>query len=224
MGRLKRKEYEKEMAKLHVELVKLQEWVKHKGLKICIVCEGRDGAGKGGTIKAIAEHVSPVTEVRLSVLPASNATRSWSGSRPRAAHAEPCGCGGGVARACGGARGARWTRPIFLACRVSLVGRRTDVRPPYRRAPAPAALARPRRRGREYQLARKLERSWSSPPATLLALTGYGQLSHRKRALHAGFLGTSGETDRHRAPSGHPRRMRSPPMRTTPQQPQPTAR
>jgi polyphosphate kinase 2 len=57
--RLKRKPYEKALAKLHVELVKLQEWVKHKGLKVCIVFEGRDGAGKGGTIKAITERVSP---------------------------------------------------------------------------------------------------------------------------------------------------------------------
>jgi polyphosphate kinase 2 len=47
------------MSHLHVELVKLQEWVKHKGLKICIVFEGRDGAGKGGVIKAITERVSP---------------------------------------------------------------------------------------------------------------------------------------------------------------------
>jgi polyphosphate kinase 2 len=58
-GKLKGKEYERELARLHVELVKLQEWVKHKGLKICIVFEGRDGAGKGGTIKAITERVSP---------------------------------------------------------------------------------------------------------------------------------------------------------------------
>jgi polyphosphate kinase 2 len=58
-GRLKNKEYEKELAKLHVELVKLQEWVKFKGLKVCIILEGRDGAGKGGVIKAITERVSP---------------------------------------------------------------------------------------------------------------------------------------------------------------------
>jgi polyphosphate kinase 2 len=57
--RLKRKHYERELAKLHVELVKLQQWVQHKGLKACIVFEGRDGAGKGGTIKAITERVSP---------------------------------------------------------------------------------------------------------------------------------------------------------------------
>jgi len=53
------KDYARELKKLHVELVNLQEWVKHKGLKICIVFEGRDEAGKGGTIKAIAERVSP---------------------------------------------------------------------------------------------------------------------------------------------------------------------
>src|SRR5205809_4384076 len=57
--KLTRKEYEKELAKLHEELVKVQEWVKDKGEKICIVFEGRDGAGKGGTIKAITERVSP---------------------------------------------------------------------------------------------------------------------------------------------------------------------
>ena len=57
--KLKRKDYEKELARLHVELVKLQQWVVHKGLKVCIVLEGRYGAGKGGTIKAITERVSP---------------------------------------------------------------------------------------------------------------------------------------------------------------------
>src|SRR4051812_47570898 len=57
--KLKGKDYDKELERLHGELVKLQEWVKHKGLKICIVFEGRDGAGKGGTIKAITERVSP---------------------------------------------------------------------------------------------------------------------------------------------------------------------
>lgn len=56
---LKGKAYDKELAKLHVKLVKLQEWVKFKGLKVCIVFEGRDGAGKGGAIKAITERVSP---------------------------------------------------------------------------------------------------------------------------------------------------------------------
>ncbi|HEX2768595.1 MAG TPA: polyphosphate kinase 2 [Geobacteraceae bacterium] len=57
--KMKNKEYEKELAKLQVELVKLQEWVKYKGLRVCVVFEGRDGAGKGGVIKAITERVSP---------------------------------------------------------------------------------------------------------------------------------------------------------------------
>ncbi len=57
--KLDRKAYEKKLEQFHVELVKLQEWVKHKGLKVCIVFEGRDGAGKGGVIKAITERVSP---------------------------------------------------------------------------------------------------------------------------------------------------------------------
>ena len=57
--KLKTSDYDRELTKLHVELVKLQEWIKHKGLKVCIVFEGRDGAGKGGTIKAITERVSP---------------------------------------------------------------------------------------------------------------------------------------------------------------------
>jgi polyphosphate kinase 2 len=57
--KLATKKYEKQLAKLHVELVKVQEWVKAKGIKICLVFEGRDGAGKGGTIKAITERVSP---------------------------------------------------------------------------------------------------------------------------------------------------------------------
>jgi polyphosphate kinase len=57
--KLKAKMYIKELTRLHVELVKLQEWVKHKGLKVMVVFEGRDGAGKGGVIKAITERVSP---------------------------------------------------------------------------------------------------------------------------------------------------------------------
>jgi polyphosphate kinase 2 len=53
------KEYEKQLRKLHVDVVKLQLWVKQQGMKVCIVFEGRDGAGKGGTIKALTERVSP---------------------------------------------------------------------------------------------------------------------------------------------------------------------
>ena len=67
--KLKRKEYDKELARLHVELVKVQEWVKATGAKVCIVFEGRDGAGKGGTIKAITERVSPRV-FRVIALPA----------------------------------------------------------------------------------------------------------------------------------------------------------
>jgi len=67
--KLKTKTYEKELAKLHVELVKLQEWVRHQGLKVCIVFEGRDGAGKGGVIKAMTERVSPRV-FRVVALPA----------------------------------------------------------------------------------------------------------------------------------------------------------
>ncbi|MFK3703439.1 polyphosphate kinase 2 [Raoultella sp. BIGb0138] len=63
------KTYARELRKLHVELVKLQQWVVSKGLKVCIVFEGRDGAGKGGTIKAITERVSPRV-FRVIALPA----------------------------------------------------------------------------------------------------------------------------------------------------------
>ena len=58
-GKLNRKEYNAELERLHGELVRLQQWVVHEGLKVCIVFEGRDGAGKGGTIKAITERTSP---------------------------------------------------------------------------------------------------------------------------------------------------------------------
>ena len=58
-AKFKSKDYEKKLANLHGELVKLQEWVRHEGRKVCIVFEGRDGAGKGGTIKAITARVSP---------------------------------------------------------------------------------------------------------------------------------------------------------------------
>ncbi|SEO55314.1 polyphosphate kinase 2 [Trujillonella endophytica] len=58
-GKLRRKAYEAELARLQGELVALQEWVKASGAKICLVFEGRDTAGKGGTIKRIVERVSP---------------------------------------------------------------------------------------------------------------------------------------------------------------------
>src|SRR6516162_7837166 len=68
-GKLKRKDYDRELARLHVEFVKLQQWVVHKGLRVCILFEGRDGAGKGGTIKAMTERVSPRI-FRVVALPA----------------------------------------------------------------------------------------------------------------------------------------------------------
>ena len=58
-ARISRKDFEKEMEKLQVELVKLQEWVKETGAKVCVLFEGRDTAGKGGVIKRITERVSP---------------------------------------------------------------------------------------------------------------------------------------------------------------------
>jgi len=67
--KIKRKQYETELRKLQAELCRLQEWVKHKGLRVIIVFEGRDAAGKGGTIKAITERVSPRV-FRIVALPA----------------------------------------------------------------------------------------------------------------------------------------------------------
>jgi polyphosphate kinase len=69
-GSLTRKAYDRELARLHGELVKLQQWVVAKGLKVVIVFEGRDGAGKGGVIKAITERVSPRV-YRVVALPAT---------------------------------------------------------------------------------------------------------------------------------------------------------
>jgi polyphosphate kinase 2 len=68
-SKLKRKLYEKELRKLQIQLCRLQDWVKHKGLRVIIVFEGRDAAGNGGTIKAITERVSPRV-FRVVALPA----------------------------------------------------------------------------------------------------------------------------------------------------------
>src|SRR5689334_4682653 len=67
--KFKRKDYEKELRKLQVELCAVQEWVKAKGARVIIVFEGRDAAGKGGTIKALTERVSPRV-FRVVALPA----------------------------------------------------------------------------------------------------------------------------------------------------------
>jgi polyphosphate kinase 2 len=69
--KLKRSAYERELENLHGELVSLQRWVVHKGVKVCVIFEGRDGAGKGGTIKALTERVSPRV-FRVVALPAPN--------------------------------------------------------------------------------------------------------------------------------------------------------
>jgi len=70
-GQLKKNFYEAELAKLQVELVKLQEWVKAKGLKVMVLFEGRDAAGKGGAIKRITESLNPRV-CRVVALPAPN--------------------------------------------------------------------------------------------------------------------------------------------------------
>ena len=60
--------YERELNKLQIELVKLQEWIKHEGLRVAVIFEGRDAAGKGGTIKRITEYLNPRV-VRIAALP-----------------------------------------------------------------------------------------------------------------------------------------------------------
>jgi polyphosphate kinase 2 len=68
-GKMNNKKYEKELAKLQIELVKLQEWIRIKGLKVGVIFEGRDAAGKGGTIKRITERLNPRV-CRVVALPA----------------------------------------------------------------------------------------------------------------------------------------------------------
>ena len=68
-ARMKRKVYEQELRKLQVQLCRLQDWVKQKKLRVIVLFEGRDAAGKGGTIKAITEKVSPRV-FRVVALPA----------------------------------------------------------------------------------------------------------------------------------------------------------
>src|SRR5438034_125756 len=75
---LKKKAYEKELAKLHVELVKLQEWIKLKGLKVVVLFEGRDAAGKGGVIKRITECLNPrVCRVVALTAPTEREKTQW---------------------------------------------------------------------------------------------------------------------------------------------------
>ncbi len=65
--KLDRVKYEAELENLQIELVKLQEWIKHAGLRVAVIFEGRDAAGKGGTIKRVTEHLNPRT-VRIAAL------------------------------------------------------------------------------------------------------------------------------------------------------------
>ncbi|MFQ5583091.1 MAG: polyphosphate kinase 2 [Calditrichia bacterium] len=75
---MKKKEFERELRKLQVELVKLQEWIKHKGLKVVVVFEGRDAAGKGGVIKRIMQRLNPrVVRVVALATPTEREKTQW---------------------------------------------------------------------------------------------------------------------------------------------------
>jgi polyphosphate kinase 2 len=77
-GRLKKKFYQKELAKLHIELVKLQEWIKHSVLNVVVLFEGRDAAGKGGTIKRITESLNPrICRVVALAAPTERERTQW---------------------------------------------------------------------------------------------------------------------------------------------------
>ena len=76
--KLGKKEYERELGRLHVELVKLQEWIKHKGLKVVVIFEGRDAAGKGGVIKRITQCLNPrVCRVVALTAPTERERTQW---------------------------------------------------------------------------------------------------------------------------------------------------
>jgi len=76
--KLRNKVYNKELAKLQIELVKLQEWIKHKGLKVVVLFEGRDAAGKGGAIKRITESLNPrICRVVALAAPTEREKTQW---------------------------------------------------------------------------------------------------------------------------------------------------
>ena len=76
--KLKKKYYNKEMRRLQIELVKLQEWIKHKGLRVVVLFEGRDAAGKGGTIKRIVQSMNPrITRVVALGTPTEKEKTQW---------------------------------------------------------------------------------------------------------------------------------------------------
>ena len=76
--KLGKKRYEEELAKLQLELIKLQEWIKHAGLKVVVIFEGRDAAGKGGTIKRITESLNPrICRVVALAAPTERERTQW---------------------------------------------------------------------------------------------------------------------------------------------------
>ena len=76
--KMKKKPYEEELARLQLELIKLQEWVKHAGLKVVVIFEGRDAAGKGGTIKRITESLNPrICRVVALAAPTERERTQW---------------------------------------------------------------------------------------------------------------------------------------------------
>ena len=76
--KMEREAYEAELHKLQVELVKLQEWIKHEGLRVAVIFEGRDAAGKGGTIKRVTEHLNPrVVRIAALATPSDREKTEW---------------------------------------------------------------------------------------------------------------------------------------------------
>ena len=76
--KLDRETYETELEKLQVELVRLQEWIKHAGLRVAVIFEGRDAAGKGGTIKRVTEHLNPrVVRIAALATPTERERTEW---------------------------------------------------------------------------------------------------------------------------------------------------
>ena len=79
--KMKKKPYEEELAHLQLELIKLQEWIKHAGLKVVVIFEGRDAAGKGGTIKRITESLNPrICRVVALAAPTERERTQWYSS------------------------------------------------------------------------------------------------------------------------------------------------
>ncbi|HEY4792106.1 MAG TPA: polyphosphate kinase 2, partial [Actinomycetes bacterium] len=75
---MKKKPYEEELARLQLELIKLQEWIKHSGLRVVVIFEGRDAAGKGGTIKRITESLNPrICRVVALAAPTERERTQW---------------------------------------------------------------------------------------------------------------------------------------------------